>query len=259
MRCAARVTCSSVNGAGCLGQAAVAVVLAVDAQGAEVRRQTLDLAQEVGRREPALAELARQRVGGGGEGDARVDELAEQGRYEDGVAGIVQLELVDAQQTVARKGLDRLLEAEGADEVRQLHEGAERLERGLGRGGVPEGGEQVGLADAVAAVEVDATGAGRGLRRLALPEAQEAAPDLAGCRRRAPRRARPRSPRGRARPRSGWAGSGPGCTSRSAPSRTAAAAPSRRPAGPRGHAAHGRTGTAGRCRLWGRIRTRRGR
>ncbi len=158
--------------------------------------------------EPALAELARQGVGGGGERHARVDQLAEQGGDEDGVARVVELELVDAQQAVAGQGLDRLLEAEGADQVRQLHEGAERLERGLGRGGVPEGGEQVGLADAVAAVEVDAAGARRGLRGLGLPEAEEAA----ACRRRrrAPRRARPRSRPGRwtASVWLGWFGSG---------------------------------------------------
>ena len=172
-----------------LGQTAVAVVLAVDAQRAEVRGQALDLAQEVGGGEPALAELAGQGVGGGGERDARVDQLAEQGGDQDGVARVVQLELVDAQQPVPGEGLHGLLEAERADQVRQLDEGAEGLERGLGRGGVPEGGEQVGLADAVAAVEVDAAGAGR---RLARPSAAEPA---CACRRRsrAPRRGPPRS------------------------------------------------------------------
>ena len=156
------VTCSSAYGGGRLGQTAVAVVLAVDAQRAEVRGQALDLAQEVGGGEAALAELAGQRVGGGGERHARVDQLAEQGGDEDGVARVVQLELVDAQQPVAAEGLHGLLEAERADEVGQLDEGAERLELGRGRGGVPQGGEQVGLADAVAAVEVDAARARRG-------------------------------------------------------------------------------------------------
>lgn len=153
----------------------MAVVLAVDAQRAEVGGQALDLAQEVDRRETALAELAREGVGGGGQGHTGVDELAEQGRHENGVAGVVELELVDAQQPVAGEGLDGLLEAQGADEVRQLDEGAERLERGLRRGGVPQGGEQVGLADAVAAVEVDTAGARRGLRRPGLPEPEEPA------------------------------------------------------------------------------------
>ncbi len=163
-----------------LGQAAVAVVLAVDAQRAEVGGQALDLAQEVGRREPALAELAGQRVGGGRERHARLDQLAEQRGDEHGVAGVVQLELVDAQQTVAAERLHGLLEPERTDQVGQLHEGAERLERGLGRGGVPQGGEQMGLADAVAAVQVDAAGAGRGLGRLGPAEAEQAAPAGAG-------------------------------------------------------------------------------
>jgi len=43
-------------------------------------------------------------------------------------------------------------EADGADQVRVLDEGAVRL-RALG--GVPQRGEQVGLAHPVAAVEVD--------------------------------------------------------------------------------------------------------
>jgi hypothetical protein len=77
-------------------------------------------------------------------------------------------------KAVPGERLHGLLEAERADQVRQLHEGAEGLERGLGGGGVPQGGEQVGLADAVAAVQVDTAGAGRGLRCLGLAEAEEA-------------------------------------------------------------------------------------
>jgi hypothetical protein len=143
-----------------------------------VGRQALDLAHEIGRGEPALTELAGQRVGGGGECNARVDELAEQGGDQDGVAGVVELELVDAQQPVAGQGLDGLLEPEGADEVGQLHERAERLAGGLGRGGVPQGRQQVGLADAVTAVEVDAARAGRG--RLPGRPAESEQPPLAG-------------------------------------------------------------------------------
>src|SRR5690606_20019946 len=168
------------------GQPAVAVVLAVDAQGAEVGRQALDLAQEVGRREAALAQLAGQRVGGGGERDARLDQLAEQGGHEHRVARVVEFELVDAQQAVPGGGADPLREARGAAQVGQLREGAERLEGGLGGRGVPERGQQVGLAHAVAAVEVDAARAGRGLAgRLA--EAEQPAPaGTAGGRRAEP-------------------------------------------------------------------------
>lgn len=170
MAYAALRTSSSANGSRRLGQPAVAVVLAVDAQRVEAGGEALYLAQEVGGREPALAELARQGVGGGGERHARVDQLAEQGGDQDRVARVVQLELVDAQEAVAGERLDRLLEAEGADQVGQLDEGAEGLEGGFGGGGVPERGQQVGLADAVAAVEVDAARACRGLGLLALPE-----------------------------------------------------------------------------------------
>lgn len=157
----------------------MAVVLAVDAQRAEVRRQALDLAQEVGGREPALAELARERVGGGGERDARLDQLAEQRRDQDGVARVVQLELVDAQQPVPGEGPHRLLEAEGADQVGQLDEGAEGLEGGLRRGGVPQGRQQVRLADAVAAVQIDTARPGGDLGRLGPAEAEEPPPGAA--------------------------------------------------------------------------------
>ena len=70
--------------------------------------QPLDLAQEVGGGEPALAELAGQRVGGGGERDAGLAQPAEQGGHQHGVAGVVQLELVDAQQGVRDSVCDRL-------------------------------------------------------------------------------------------------------------------------------------------------------
>ena len=128
MAYAALVTCSSEYGRRGLGQTAVAVVLAVDAQRAEGCGQALDLAQEVGCGEPALAELARECVGGGGQRDPGVHQFAEQGGDEYGVARVVQFELVDAQQPVAAQGLHGLLEAERADQVRQLDEGAEGLE-----------------------------------------------------------------------------------------------------------------------------------
>lgn len=154
---------------GRVGQTAVAVVLTVDPQWTELGAQALDLAQEVGGGEAALAELAGQRVGGGGQRHTGIHQLAEQGGDQDGVAGVVQFELVDAQQLVLAEGAYGLLEAERAHEVRQLDEGAEGLLLCRGGGGVPQGGEQMGLADAVAAVQIDTARALRGGRLLGEP------------------------------------------------------------------------------------------
>lgn len=110
----------------------MAVVLPVDPQWPEVGGEALDLAEEVDGGEAALAELAGQGVGGGGERHARFDQLAEQAGDEDGVARVVELELVDAEEPVLAEGLHRLLEAERADQIGQLDEGAEGLQGGLG-------------------------------------------------------------------------------------------------------------------------------
>lgn len=87
------------------------------------------------------------------------DEPAEQSGDEHGVARVVQLELIDAQQAVVRKRLDRGGKPESAHQVGDLDERAV----GLGaRGGMPESGKQVRLADAEPTVQVDARTAHRG-------------------------------------------------------------------------------------------------
>jgi hypothetical protein len=77
--------------------------------------------------------------------------LAEQPGHQHGVAGIVQLELVDGQQPVAGQPAHRLGETERADQVGVLDEGPVRLRAGHG---MPERCQQVGLADAETAVQV---------------------------------------------------------------------------------------------------------
>ena len=132
---------------------AAAVVEAVDAQGLEVRRQRVDLAEEVGGGEAALAERVRRRVRRRRDARAAGHELAEQPRHQHGVARVVEFELVDADEARALEQLHRLGVAERADERRVLDEGAEVLRPVRD---MPERGEQVGLADAESAVEVDA-------------------------------------------------------------------------------------------------------
>ena len=89
-----------------VGQPAVPVVLAVDAHRVEVRREPLDLAQEVVGGEPALAEPAGQRVRRRRQPDAGLAQPGQQRRHQHRVTGVVELELVDAHQlctTTARR------------------------------------------------------------------------------------------------------------------------------------------------------------
>ena len=206
------------------GQVAVAVVGPVHAQHLEARRQRLDLAQEVGGGEAALAELVRQRVGGRGQLHAAVGQPGEQRGDQDGVAGVVELELVDADQREVGQPLHRGGEAEGADQAGVLDERAVGLLLARRRGLVPERGQQVGLADAEAAVEVDADRAGD----RSLPLEQPAALLRSGG---ADGRGEGLEPVAR----SGLAGlCGVRDSSwRTAPGRTAAAGPGLRSAGPR--------------------------
>ena len=163
-------------------QPAVAVVLAVDPQDVEVGREPLDLAQEVLGRESALPQLVRQRVGRRRQADARLDELTQQRRHEHRVTGIVELELVDADEAIALERLDGRAEAQRTDEVGVLDERAEALRPG---DGVPQRGEEVGLADPEAAVEVDA---GTPLRRGRPAEDRAAGRRLGDARREGPQR-----------------------------------------------------------------------
>ena len=145
----------------------MAVVLAVHADDLELVGQDLDLALEVLRREAPLAERARQGVGGRHQAHAGVGQLAHEPGHQHGVPRVVELELVDAHERVLLQGVHRAPERERAHQVGVLHERAERLGPG---GRVPRRGQQVGLADAEAAVEVDA---GRPRRPL-LPAEQAA-------------------------------------------------------------------------------------
>ncbi len=145
---------------------AAAVVEPVDAHDLELRRQRIDLAQEVLCGEAPLAERVRWSVGRRCEPGTGCDEVAQKARHQPGVAGIIQLELVDADQRCALQQSDRRLVAERAHESRELDERAEVLASGRR---MPERGEKVRLADAESPVEVDA---GRGVG--ALPSAEQA-------------------------------------------------------------------------------------
>ena len=147
----------------------VPVVVAVDAQDLEPGGERLDLTQEVLGGEPALSQRSGQGVRRGGERDPAVGELAQQAGHQDGVARVVQLELVDADEAPGGEGLDGGQEAEGADEVGVLHERA--VGGVLHADRVGQRREQVGLADAEPAVQVhrDRVSSCRASRRTAAP------------------------------------------------------------------------------------------
>src|SRR5699024_8233296 len=71
------------------------------------------------------------------------------------VAGVVELELVDAHQHRSAQQVHRSLEAQSADQVGVLDEGAVDA---VAVGREEQGGQQVGLAHPVASVEVDPAG-----------------------------------------------------------------------------------------------------
>ena len=127
------------------------VVRSVDAHDLEVRRDRGDLTGEVIRREPTLPESIGQRVRRGNDPHSLRDDRAEEGDGHQRLGDVIELELVDAEQPVRRERGDRLVHAEEADDAGQLGERQVRL--GIGCF-VPRRREQVGLAHAVAAVEV---------------------------------------------------------------------------------------------------------
>ena len=161
------------DGLGCGREIAVTVVGAVDANRLEDRAELLDLAQEVLGGEATFPELARKRVRRRDDGHAARGKLREEAGYEHGVARIVELELVDAENAVVGERFDRLVEAESADDVCQLDEGSESLRR---RNAVEDRRQQVSLTDTEPAVEVQA-GAGR-LGLLAEQSAASTTTDL---------------------------------------------------------------------------------
>ncbi len=130
------------------------VVEAVDAHDVEPGSEGVDLAQKVAARRSGPR---RARSGGVLEVAAmRVPlsaKLAEHPGHHHRVARVVELELVDRDEGRAGEQLHGLLVAEGADEGGVLDERSVVL---APRGELPERGEQVGLADAEAAVEVEA-------------------------------------------------------------------------------------------------------
>ena len=131
---------------------AVPVVLAVDAQHLEPRGERLDLPEEVLGREAALTERSGQGVRRRRDRDVAVSELTQESRHQHGVARVVELELVDADQVLVAERLDGRGEPERSDEVRVLDERAERGTLRPER--VRERREQVRLADPEPAVEV---------------------------------------------------------------------------------------------------------
>ena len=150
---------------GRLGQAAVPIVRPIDPDRAEPRGKSLDLAKEVVSGEPVLAEPVRQRVGRGREPHATLVESREQGGHEHRVAGVIEFELVDAEQPHTAERLDGGTESQRTDEVGQFDKG--RV--GLGTGhGVPQRCEQVSLADTEPTIEVDTAGSARSSLALAL-------------------------------------------------------------------------------------------
>lgn len=148
------------------GHVAATIVGAVDPEGVEDPSQLRDLAEEVGCREASFAKRIRWSVARRGDARARVHELAEEARHDHRVAWVVELELVNRDEARALEGADGLRVAEGADEGRVLDKRAEVFPP---RVRVPDGGEQVRLADSESAIEVDAWLDGRGL----LAEAEE--------------------------------------------------------------------------------------
>ena len=109
-------------GFGSFRGATVSIVLTIDAQYVEVCGQSLDLAQEVFGSEASFAEFLGQRVGGRREKHTGVDELAEQGRHQDGVPRIIEFELVNTDEAVVLQHLDCSSKTQQADEVGVFHE-----------------------------------------------------------------------------------------------------------------------------------------
>ena len=132
------------------------VVRPVDADRVENSCERVDFAQEVLRGEPALPQLLGQRVRCRGHRHPALDQLRQQPRDQRGVARVVQLELVDAHHDVVGQQFDALDEAENPGQLGELAERRERRRRRRrGRDRVVARRQQVGLADAEPAVEVE--------------------------------------------------------------------------------------------------------
>jgi hypothetical protein len=143
----------------------------------ESRRQPLDLAQEILGSEPILAEPVGQRVRRGRQCHPVLGKTGQQGRDQDGVARVVQLELVDGEQPHAMQCLHKILEAEGASQVCQLDKGGVRLRR---RSLMPQRRQQMRLADAEATVQIHPASASRAPPPQQQPAAFRGTVQLAG-------------------------------------------------------------------------------
>ena len=216
----------------------MAVVLAVDRHDLEPGRQRLDLAQEVLRGEPALAQGAGQRVGRGGQGHPGVGSRVSS----------VDISTVSPGSSSSNSSMQTSRWPRNASTVWAKPSAPTRLvystnvPKALGPRPRARGGQQVRLADAEAAVEVDAPPPWASPRRRSRP----AAPAATAVQRRG------EAPRGAPRPPPGWAAPGRDGRSRTARRRTSAAAPARRPVAPAGPPVGGRSG-----RGCARIGTRR--
>ena len=109
------------------------VVGSLDPNGGEDLRERVDLAEEVLRREPTLPQLFGQRVRRRRDGHPPLDQRRQQSGDQRRIAGIVELELVDAHHHVLGEQLDALHEAEHPRQLRQLAERRERGGAGVGR------------------------------------------------------------------------------------------------------------------------------
>src|SRR5688572_16246937 len=120
------------------GTIAVTKVDTVDSQRGELSGHGVDLAKKVLRGEASLPQCIRRGVRGGSDTGTAVDELGQQPGHQPGVARIVQLELVDADQGGPPQGLDSFGITQGTNQSGVLDEGAEVLSA---LGLVPERGQ----------------------------------------------------------------------------------------------------------------------
>ena len=85
----------------------------------------LDFTFEVFGGKASFAEGTGQSVGGCYEFDARICEFAHQAGHEDGIAGVVKLEFVNADELVPTERFYGFAEGEGTNQVGVFDEGTE--------------------------------------------------------------------------------------------------------------------------------------
>src|SRR5690554_1415548 len=136
------------------GPVAGTVIGSLEPHGVEVCRNALDLAPEVRGVEPALAERLGRCVRSGQYHGAAPEQRLQEGLDDQGVARVVQLELVEAQQP------DPGVVLAGTDHAPHANEMHQFLKRDVGTfdgaGGVEGSSEKVSLAGAETAIEIQA-------------------------------------------------------------------------------------------------------